>query len=222
MSKKEEIYDRLIDRLVHAHYAFGERLLVKEIAADTGISRQPIMAALARLAAEGFVRIIPQVGCQVVAPDHDAIADFFLMFQRMEGLLAELAADRHDDRQLRGLVSVHRQIQALDLAPAGARQDYIELNRQFHRTIHAMANSPLLAIKQRSNFAMSDFFISQSTDFETFVPDAIGEHAAIIAAIEARDAERTRALAETHIDSVAKAVLAGLRAVPAADLDGSE
>ena len=219
MSKKEEIYDRLIDRLVHAHYAFGDRLLVKEIAADTGISRQPIMAALARLAAEGFVRIIPQVGCQVVDPDREAIADFFRMFKRMEGLLAELAAERHDERQMRALVSAHRAIQALDLTPAGARQDYIEANRQFHRMIHAMAASPLLAVKQRSNFAMSDFFISQSTDFETFVPDAIEEHAAIIAAIEARDAERARALAESHIDSVATAVLAGLPhdPVPAAE-----
>src|SRR3546814_18292754 len=83
-------YTTLFRSLVTAQYRFGQRLSVKEIAADTDASRQPIMAALNRLEAEGFVRIIPQVGCAVANPGREEIADFYLMFERMEGLLAEI------------------------------------------------------------------------------------------------------------------------------------
>ncbi|MEQ8936893.1 MAG: GntR family transcriptional regulator, partial [Amphiplicatus sp.] len=68
MSKSSEIYDLVVERLVNAGYAFGDRLLVKELSAETGASRQPIMSALNRLSAEGFVRIVPQVGCEVINP----------------------------------------------------------------------------------------------------------------------------------------------------------
>ena len=210
LSKKDEIYERLVERLVHARYAFGDAILVKEIAAETGASRQPIMTALERLAADGFVRIVPQVGCQVINPYREAIADFFRMFQRMEGLLAELAAERREERQLRDLVAAHRRTEALDLTQAGAGQGYVELNQEFHRLIHDMARSPMLRARQRSNFAMSDFFINHAAGFETFVPDAIEDHGAIIAAIRDKDAERARNLAEAHIAAVAAAVLAGL------------
>ena len=61
MNKKDEIYDLVVDGLINARYRFGQRILVKELAADTGVSRQPIMTALGRLASDGFVRIVPQV-----------------------------------------------------------------------------------------------------------------------------------------------------------------
>src|SRR3984957_9563849 len=107
-SKQSEIYDLLVQRLVTARYAFGERVLVRELGAEFGVSRQPIMSALNWLAADGFVRIIPQVGCQVINPDRNAIADFFLMFQRMEGLLAELAGARRTEQQIGGVRAPQR------------------------------------------------------------------------------------------------------------------
>ncbi len=210
MNKKDEVYDRLVDALVHARYAFGERILVKEVATQTGASRQPIMAALGRLAADGFVRIIPQVGCQVVDPDQTAIADFFRMFARMEGLLAELAAERRDDRQLRDLSEAHARIVGLDLTRPGGVKDYIAMNQRFHQVIHEMARSPHLADKQRSNFNMSDFFINHAVGYSSFVPDAMHEHSGIIAALRTRNPATARALAEAHIADVAAAVLSGL------------
>jgi DNA-binding GntR family transcriptional regulator len=38
-----------------------------------------------------------------VKPDRNEIADFYLMFERLEGLLAELAAARRTDDQVRAL-----------------------------------------------------------------------------------------------------------------------
>lgn len=209
MSKRNDIYDLIVARLVKAEYGFGERLLVKELSSETGVSRQPIMSALNRLSVDGFVRIVPQVGCEVIDPGPQEISDFFLMFQRMEGLLAELAAQRRTPEQLRALKAVQIQLSMLGTG-ADEIDGYVQLNRDFHHAIHVMAGSPLLDQKQRNNFNMCDFFITHSSGFEPFQKDAIAEHGQVIDAIERQQAERARLVAETHIAAVATAVLAGL------------
>jgi DNA-binding GntR family transcriptional regulator len=208
-SKQSEIYDLLVQRLVGARYAFGERILVRELATEFGVSRQPIMTALNWLAADGFVRIIPQVGCQVINPDRNAVADFFLMFQRMEGLLAELAAARRTEQQLAELRELQRRIVSMASDHEALRAHYAELNRNFHRTIAAMADSALLEEKQSANFNMSDFFINHAIGFDTLGASVAQEHEPIIDAIVRREPSGARRAAEEHIASVAAAVLAG-------------
>jgi DNA-binding GntR family transcriptional regulator len=208
-SKQSEIYDLLVQRLVGAGYAFGERILVRELAAEFGVSRQPIMSALNWLAADGFVRIIPQVGCQVINPDRNAIADFYLMFQRMEGLLGELAAARRTDQQLAELREQQRRIVSIAGDRDALRNHYAELNRNFHQMIAAMADSSLVEEKQSANFNMSDFFINHAIGFDTLGAGVAQEHEAIIDAIARREPSGARRAAEEHIASVAAAILAG-------------
>jgi DNA-binding GntR family transcriptional regulator len=210
-SKQSEIYDLLVQRLVSARYAFGERILVRELAGEFSVSRQPIMTALNWLAADGFVRIIPQVGCQVINPDRNAVADFFLMFQRMEGLLAELAAARRTEQQLAELRELQRQIIAMANDQEALREHYAELNRNFHQTIATMADSALIEEKQSANFNMSDFFINHAIGFDRLGAGVAQEHEhePIIDAIARREPSGARRAAEEHIASVAAAVLAG-------------
>lgn len=69
-SKTDQIYDASAP--AHArHYQFGEVLSTYELAQEFGVSRRPVMDAAMRLASEGFISIIPQVGCRVIIPDED-------------------------------------------------------------------------------------------------------------------------------------------------------
>ncbi len=210
MSKADEVYNVVIERLTTARYAFGDRLLVKELGAETGASRQPIMAARNRLSAEGFVQIIPQGGCQVIDPAKNEISDFFQMFQRMEGLLAELAARRRTEDDLHILRRTQQRLRDLDRTSENASRDYTLLNQEFHQAMHRAAHSPLLDEKQRKNFLMIDFFITHSVGFGAFMDDAVREHDQIIDAIEKRQTERARLEAESHIAAIASSVLGGL------------
>lgn len=209
MSKNNKVYDYIIDKLVNAGYAFGDRLLVKELSEVTGASRQPIMAALNRLSAEGFVNIIPQVGCAVINPSLTEIGDFFLLFQRLDGLLAELAAKRRTEDDLLELNIIQQRLQAV--TNIGSPEQYLMLNRRFHQKVHSMAYSPLLDRDQRKNFHMSDFFINHSVGFGKLMLGAVDEHDPIIRAITDQDPERAREASEAHIMGVANAVLNGLK-----------
>lgn len=206
-SKQGEIYELLVRRLVNARYAFGERILVRELVAEFGVSRQPIMSALNWLAADGFVRIVPQVGCQVINPDRNAVADFYLMFQRMEGLLSELAAARRTDQQLSDLRMQQARIVSIANDRQALREQYAELNRAFHQTIATMAHSSLVEEKQSANFNMSDFFITHAIGFDALGAGVAQEHEPIIDAIARRDPSGARRAAEDHISSVAAAIL---------------
>lgn len=209
MNKRDEVYGRIIERLITAQVRLGDRLLVKELASDLGVSRQPIMSALNRLEADGFVRIIPQVGCQVVNPSRSEIGDFYMMFERMEGLLAELAAARRTDQQLEELRAMNRRILTIDFSAPAASRVYAGMNREFHQMIHVMARSPFIDERQRSNFNLSDFFITQFTGFRSFMQDAAQEHEEIIDAIAMQAPTRARAITEAHIGAIANIVLAG-------------
>jgi DNA-binding GntR family transcriptional regulator len=54
------IYDLLKERLLEGGYRAGERLPVEALKTEFGVSKQPIMDALRRLASDGRVDIIPQ------------------------------------------------------------------------------------------------------------------------------------------------------------------
>src|ERR1700736_6239343 len=91
--KKESIVNELLHRFVSGRYRCGEKIVVKTICEETGVSRFPVMAALNDLRAAGFVVITAQVGCEVISPTPAEVHDFFLFFGRMEGMIAELAAE---------------------------------------------------------------------------------------------------------------------------------
>ena len=213
MSKSNEVYDLVIDRLVTAHYAFGDRLLVKELGAETGASRQPIMSALNRLSAEGFVHIVPQVGCEIINPSPDEIGDFFKLFQRLEGLLGELAAQRRTEEDVMELKLAHQRLAMMEQSSEATPARYLKLNQAFHRQLHLMAHSPILARKQKNNFNMIDFFIGQSVGFGHLMSGGatVGEHEQIADAIEKQDANRARKESEEHITAISNAVLASFR-----------
>src|SRR5690554_501074 len=93
-TKKAAIYDHILEKLMTRQYRFGEKIVVKELSEETGVSRQPIMSALSNLQERGFVEITAQVGCTVYRPDSRAVSDFYRLFSANEGLIAALAAER--------------------------------------------------------------------------------------------------------------------------------
>lgn len=207
--KKDSVHRTILSRLLSGEYRFGDPVTVKTLSESIGVSRQPIMAALNRLSIEGFVTITAQVGCQVVSPSPLEISDFFLMFSRYEGLMAELAAQRRTAGEIRTMRQANRSISAL-LPTDDAGADYPELNHAFHTAIHKGGHSPLLMQRSQTAWTMSDFLIAQTYGFTPHLRDAASEHEAIVAAIEARDAVAARLAAERHILNVGNLVAVGL------------
>ncbi len=208
INKKDLVYQEVLGRLLSRKYVFGEKISVKEISTETGISRQPIMTALNNLQERGFVHITAQVGCEVVDPSVSEVADFYRMFAATEGLIASLAAQRHTANELTRLKEINEQILLLGHNAANLSERYRQLNADFHRHLHRMARSEIISTRQQSNFELSDFFVVQTCGFHFHLDKATDEHKLIISAIQNMDEQAASAAAEGHIASVSLGVVA--------------
>jgi DNA-binding GntR family transcriptional regulator len=217
-NKKVAIYQEILQRLLTRRYLFGEKILVKEIGESTGVSRQPIMTALNSLQERGFVQIIAQVGCQVVQPSADEVADFYKMFASTEGLIASLAAERGTPAEVARMNELNEKIANINPSHSDASDSYRNLNVEFHRLLHAMARSPIVSTRQLANFELSDFFIVQSCGFSAHLKAVTDEHDEIIAALSTRNSEAARKAAMEHIESVSHHVIEALQSPENAEL----
>jgi DNA-binding GntR family transcriptional regulator len=203
-----QVYELLKGRLVSGEFAPESWIRVESLKVEYGVSKQPIMDALRMLNADGLVEIIPQVGCQVASYTATEIADFFSMFGGIEGSIAAAAATRATREQLEELRRISGQIAQLrDLTDSSQRsQTYLSLNREFHATIYAMANSRIMTELSQRMHDLSDFLINTSGApgaLSGALNDRHDDHERIIEALTQGDAESARALTHTHIATTA-------------------
>jgi len=200
--------------LIHGEFQFSEQLVINKLAKKIGTSRQPFMDALKRLSAEGFIEIIPQVGCRVISPPGaKEIRDFYALFASVESLSSELAAVRHTHREffeLQQCAATMRELRANCVDKKDIARSYWRLNRKFHGQIHLMSRSDVVSSVAESLWDRSSFYIaglSGNIMFSERLDEANDEHDLICDAIGARDQDRARHLARAHIAAVGEALL---------------
>jgi len=212
----ERAYDHLKQMLVTGIVTDQQWFPIDEIAAELDTSRQPVMDALRRLSIEGFVEIVPQVGCRPRRPQINEIRDFFRLFAEGEAIIAELAAERADPNVVLTLRLISAQIGALSQQPdevSGRSDLYRSLNRQLHAEMRRAAHSPALAEIVESLGDRSDFYIACFKD-KVFAPNlkiAHAEHEEIIEAIAAGNGRKARGAMKKHITATEQRLEESLR-----------
>ncbi|MEV5302622.1 GntR family transcriptional regulator [Amycolatopsis methanolica] len=220
----EAVYEQLKERLMEGRYPAGERLSPEALRVEFGVSKQPVMEALRRLAADGMLDIRAQIGSEVKAYSMREVADFYVMFGGFEGTIAGMAAQRRTDDQLVELDVISARVDALraERDPAARAHGYRVLNRRFHDAIHQMAHSQIAADTSRRLWDLSDFLINTTgvpRPLSSALDERHADHESIRAAIHDRDAERARREMEKHIVTTVDVITA--EAGAAEDLRGA-
>jgi DNA-binding GntR family transcriptional regulator len=198
----EYAYEYTKRMLFDGTLAPGEKLRVEDVVAALHTSRQPVMDAFKRLAAEGYLEITPQVGCRVVVPDAAEVADFFLILGAVQGLAADIAAERRTDEELARLTIIANEVDALleGSTPSARVHDYRRLDQAFQQQIRAMAHSESVAHLASTLLDRRDFYITcvpnGESEYAQRMREARGDHRAIADAIAASDAETARSRTE--------------------------
>jgi DNA-binding GntR family transcriptional regulator len=205
------VYDVLRERLLEGHYPAGTRLPTDDLRSELGVSKQPVMEALRRLAADGMVEIVPQVGCLVTGYDLHEIEDFYLAFGGFEGSIAGTAALRRTDEQLVELDRISLQIDALRTEGDAAvrSRGYRLWNRWFHHAIGAMAQSRVMTETSRRMWNLSDFLINTAgvpQPLSSALDDRHADHERIRAALHVGDHAAAREEMERHIVTTAAVI----------------
>lgn len=189
---RERAARELRDRILTGVMAPGSRIDLDAITEEFATSRTPVREALLELSFEGLVRVAPRSGITVIGIGADDVRDSFTLLGVLTGQAAAWAAERSTDAELAPL----RELAAAVAARSG--DDGIgEANWKFHQAIHRAAHSPrlLTQIKQAARVV--------PTNFLRLFPDhekhSLHEHDELLDALEARDADAARRIAERHV-----------------------
>lgn len=191
-------------RILQGEFAGGEFLREAAIAETLDASVSPVRDALARLAGDGWVEIIPYRGARVIEWTREDSHEVFELRALLEAYAARRAAVRIRAAQLNRLRAIVEQESALLQRADPPHERLSDLNLEFHQTIVAAAGSHRL---QRSLEAVLHGAISARSTYGLSQPvmeNAIDEHAKIVEALAHADGERAGALMQVHILSVAR------------------
>ncbi len=206
--KSDMVYRAIKQDLIRGKYGIGQDLVIVELAAALGTSRQPILEALKRLDREGFVEVIPQIGVRTIRPTADWVLDLYRVFANVEGLAAEIAAGRDLPGEMEQLRLRIGEMDARVAAGDVPMIEYLLLNRRVHAAIHMMTGSPEVIHAAEAYWDRSDFLLATifggPREADSF--RVRHDHHAILTAIEKADAPVARGLAAEHILSVGRAL----------------
>jgi DNA-binding GntR family transcriptional regulator len=88
----DEVAREIQKRIMHGTIRVGAWIRQETLAAELGISRQPVREALRQLQASGLVEVLPRRGTVVRGPSPREIREGYVVRAELEGLAAELAA----------------------------------------------------------------------------------------------------------------------------------
>ncbi|MEE9454007.1 MAG: GntR family transcriptional regulator [Paracoccaceae bacterium] len=189
-----DAYSLVLEAIDAGTYLPGDRLVESELAERFGVSRTPIREALQRLETQS---VLVRDGRSMVVSslNHDQLGELYVVRVELEGLAARLAAQHAAPEEVRVL----REMVEQDLALLGAPEKLSRANRRFHRQLHLASHNRYLI--QQLEMVHRTMALMATTTFAVEGRDnvALQEHAAIVSAIEARDAEAASKALRNHI-----------------------
>jgi DNA-binding GntR family transcriptional regulator len=205
-SFSDRVERALRDRILHGVVAPGDRLNEVEIAGELGVSRGPIREALQRLASDGLVELQAHRGAFVRRLGPAEVRDLFEVRLALETTIARLAAGRATDAQLADLDALVR----AGSDPVGHADVRFQGPRDLHaRLAEATGNAALIAHLTLVNQELR-LLRTRSGEVPARAEHAVAEHAEIVAAVRAGDADGAAAAMEAHLRSALTHVLSAM------------
>lgn len=205
-SFSDRVERALRDRILGGDVVPGERLNEVELAGRLGVSRGPIREALQRLASDGLVELQAHRGAFVRRLGPAEVRDLFEVRRALETTAARLAAERATDAQRADLDALVRV--AADLSDRA--DERFGGARDLHaRLAEATGNAALISHLTLVNQELR-LLRTRSGDVPARAEHAATEHAAIVEAVRAGDADGAAAAMDAHLRSALAHVLVAM------------
>jgi len=188
-------YDKLREAIRDGTLEPGQRVMETEVSAWLGISRTPLREAMRRLQAEGLLQHAQGGGLAVALYDLRAIGEFYATRESLEGTAAALAAQNADDAEIRMLWAILDAMRALPDDPRAHAGE----NEILHEQIYQAAHNRFLLKSLSALLSFVPLLGRTTYHAPGRVEVALGEHEAIVRAIQARDPAAAEAAARRHI-----------------------
>jgi len=196
-SLAQRVYATLKEAILTLSFAPGEILRKPEICQALGVSRSPVSEAVARLASEHLVRVVPQAGTYVARLSMTEIREGAFLREALEVAAVGQVAARIREEQL-ALLRENLRLQAAHVQDGDAEGFY-----QSDAAMHEMILS-FTGFLRLAGFAETAWVhVNRARRMVLPTPGRIAatldEHQAIVAALEAHDPVAARAATAVHL-----------------------
>jgi DNA-binding GntR family transcriptional regulator len=207
ISATDHVLDELRAAILDGRLAAGATLRQEDLAERLGVSRMPVREAIRRLHAEGLVEVLPSRRVRVAALSRTEIEDIYDMRAVLEPLAVRLAVPRLTRAQLRDAAhALEAADDEQDADTFGAR------NAAFHLALMNPCERPRLLNDIASLLDLSDRYQRAALRDEEHNARVREEHAGLLAAAQAGDADAAADLAATHVQRAGARLLELFRA----------
>jgi len=182
----------------------GQRLVEAELGELYGVTRSSVRLALDALVADGLVERILNRGARVRTVSPEAAVGILECRMVLDGLLARKAVENGEAQDLANLDDNLEQMQ--QMVATGELLRYSELIQRHHTLIQHAARHPAaieLVGRLQGQIVRHQFRLSLRPER---AHESLGELGRVVAAVQARDADRAEELARAHLQGVIAAI----------------
>lgn len=195
---RDVVFESLRKAIVEGSLKPGQRLMEVQLAEQLGVSRTPVREAIRKLELEGFVIMLPRKGAYVADMSVKDIIDVLEVRSALEGLAANLAAERMDEKEVEKLKEVS---ESLNIAMENGNLDEIlKKDVEFHQCIFEAAGNKRLTQMINSLWEQVYRFRAGYMSDHNAIRGIKEEHEHLIHAIISGDGEKASKCAKEHIE----------------------
>jgi DNA-binding GntR family transcriptional regulator len=197
----ERAYDELLNGIVTGVFSRNQKLTVREIAEQLGLSPTPVKQAMNRLVGEGFLTLLPRRGLFVTPVSVERVADLY-----DARAMCELYAIRHlppepDPQFISDLKCFSRQCDE-SYKSGDSPKEFLQADQRFHLTIVELAGNSVISkwFKTLSVHYWEMYFRLYYRGKYGSRHRSTEEHDSVIRAIEAADVDLATQCIVEHIE----------------------
>jgi len=211
-SLHDELVERLRDMIGSGTLASGEKIQEMALCRQFGVSRTPLREALKVLASEGVVTLQPHRGAVVASLSVPELEEVFPVMGALESLAGEIACRSISDKEIAAIAALHKKM--VEHWRRRELQPYFKMNQAIHQAIlEATHNETLKAVYRglAGRVRIARYVANMSDDRWH---EAVTEHEAMLAALQARDGARLASILKNHLANKLATVKAWLMGHP--------
>ncbi len=200
MSKVEEAYSLIEEKIITMALAPGELLSENELAKELGLGRTPVREALQQLARDYLVEVMPRRGIRVTEIDIKVQMRLIEVRSVLEQLQAKLAAKRATAQQRARFVNI-----AIEMESAAENQDYlnfVRLDNEYNGLMSDACDNAFAGAMLNQLHGLSRRFWHRHHKLMNDLPETARLHAQVANAIAEGNEILAEKSAKEHMDYI--------------------
>jgi DNA-binding GntR family transcriptional regulator len=191
------VYRKLRRAIVQGDLAQGASVSQTELARRLDVSKTPVRHALTRLVQEGLLVSTPHKGAVVTSLTSRDLQEIHCLRSRLEGVAARTAAERLTDEDAKVLSALLAELRAATAArdAEAVRRGCVQLHKAIWQASQTRRLPAILTSLQDYAEMARDTQLDRPPGFEA----GLEEHAQVVQAILARDADQAEQAMTRHV-----------------------